>query len=422
MKSVIIYDFESKHLPKNEQIKLGSFYTPEKIVNTVHSLIEKYKAHSNVVIFDNSAGAGAFIKQNDGITYKAVECDPIAGKHLKKKLPEKNLFIENSILNVNRKKYNISNSDFLIQVGNPPYNDITSSYRNGQKGKNICDPDLFDRDLGISFLKSYDKLQSNVVCVLHPLSYLIKPVNFKRLKTFAKNYTLKKGILFSSELFNNVSNTYFPIVIALYEKNRNGMRYEDIRNFVFSILDSKKTFKLSDYFTVDSFIRKYPPKKTDDQNSNIGLYYYTFRDINSLMRNRGFHFQRCVNSIVVNMENLYKYTYLLSFKKLFRPKDLWLYGNLSPLGSEGMVKKYKNYFVQYALISEHKVFSKLEKNIMNKILRTHSITKQDLKKQKQIENFVLQLIDRCCAVVPPSSPTQLSMLNVGKSEGNLLDT
>ena len=386
-------EFESKHLLNAEQVKFGSFYTPKKIVNTVHALIKSYKDYPKAVIFDNAAGAGAFIKEEDKITYKAAEFDPIAGEFLKKKLSKKNLFIENAISNVSRKKYKIRHSDFLIQIGNPPYNDITSAYKNGKKGGNICDEDLFDRDLGISFLKSYNKLQSNVVCVLHPLSYLIKSANFKRLKLFSQNYKLKKGILFSSALFQNVSNMSFPIVIALYEKNSNGMKYDEIKNFKFSILDSKKAFKLSDYANVDSFIRKYPPKKIDRQISDMGIYYYTFRDINSLIRNKGFHTQKEKNSIVVHLEDLYKYAYLFSFKKLFRPKDMWIYGNLSPLGYKRSIEENKKLFLKYALFSEKKIFSSLGTQVINKILNFYSIRENELKSYKQIEKSVSLLIN-----------------------------
>ena len=55
--------FESKHLSSSGQIKQGSFYTPKKIVDKVHQLIDLYKKQKDtVVIFDNSAGVGAFIK------------------------------------------------------------------------------------------------------------------------------------------------------------------------------------------------------------------------------------------------------------------------------------------------------------------------------------------------------------------------
>ena len=382
-------EFESKHLLSSEQVKLGSFYTPRKIVDTVHKFIEAYKAYPKAVIFDNAAGAGAFIKVKDKIVYKAAECDPIAGKFLKEKLSQKNLFIDNSISNVSREKYNISYSDFLIQIGNPPYNDTTSAYRNGKKGRNICDKDLFDRDLGISFLKSYNKLQSNVVCVLHPFSYLIKPANFKRLRPFSYNYKLKKGVLFSSSLFQNVSSMGFPIVIALYEKNINGMKYNDIQSFRFSIFESSKVFRLNNYINVDSFIRKYPPRKNDIQISDIGVYYHTFRDINSVIRNRGFHTKKGAYSIVVSLKDFYKYAYIYSFKSLFCPKNLWIYGNLSPLGNKQLIEDNKKLFIIYALLSNKKIFSKME----NKILKFYSIKNNELQNLNQIKKSISGLIN-----------------------------
>ena len=89
MTSLSFNEFESKHLLNSEQVKSGSFYTPEKIVNTVHALIKGYKDHPRAVIFDNATGAGAFIKKEDKVIYKAVEFDSVSGKLLKKKLSKK---------------------------------------------------------------------------------------------------------------------------------------------------------------------------------------------------------------------------------------------------------------------------------------------------------------------------------------------
>ncbi len=395
-------EFESGHLLKSERIKLGGFYTPEKIVDEAHKLISVYKNYPKAVVFDNSAGAGAFIRSDGRTIYKAVEFDPAAGAFLKSKLPAQNLFIENAILNVSRKKYSIAPSDFLIQIGNPPYNDVTSAYKNGQKGKNICDPDLFDRDLGVSFLKSYNKLRSDVVCVLHPLSYLIKPANFKRLRPFSQNYKLKKGLLFSSALFQHVSRTGFPIALALYERNSKGMTDDYIRGFKFSILNSSKAFRLSDYASLDSFIRKYPPRKADIPVSNIGVYYHAFRDINSLIRNRGFHAIKGPHSIVVHLEDLYKYAYLFAFKKLFRPTDLWLYGNLPPLGHKECIEKNKKYLVEWLFSFEPKLFLRLPRPAMGKICKFYSIKKYSLKNREAIEERVSHLIQNAKLSRPPS--------------------
>ncbi len=321
-------EFESRHLLSSERVKLGSFYTPQKLVDTVHKLIANYKC-PKAVVFDSSAGAGAFIKP-DKIIYKAVEFDPIAGAFLKNKLPEKNLL-------------------------------------------NISDADLFDRDLGISFLKSYNKLKADVVCVLHPLSYLIKRANFKRLGLFRQNYRLKKAFLFSSQMFKQVSSTPFPIMIGLYIRDCKGMSYNYIQNFKFLFLEEQSFFKLNQCQTVDCFIRKYPPIKTAPQVSDIGLYYWTFRDINSLFRNKGLHLKKGTHSIVVSLENLYQYAYLQAFKKLFQPKDLWLYGNLSPLGAEETVKKHKKLFVEYALLSENQLFSQLNSGVLKKIIKFYNL-------------------------------------------------
>ena len=388
--------FSVRHLPVGERVRRGGFYTPEKIVDKVHQLIDRYKRHPRAVVFDNAAGGGAFIKDCDKVAYKAAECDPVAGLFLRNKLDEKNLFIGNAILDVQRGKYGISPSHFLIQIGNPPYNDVTSAYRNGKKGANICDGDLFDRDLGVSFLKSYNKLKADIVCVLHPLSYLIKEANFKRLQPFSDNYRIKEGVLFSSAFFQNVSRTHFPIVIALYERDSKGTTYSDIKNFKFSLIDEEKIFRLSDYTNVDSFIRKYPPKKTDVQVSDIGVYYHTFRDINSLIRNRGFHFEKGPHSIVVSLKELYKYTWLFAFKQLFRPKNLWLYGNLSPLGSCCVVKENKKLFMEYAFLAGESFFSKLNKDVARKIRGFYGIRKNKSDDFEKTKRNAEHLIYRSC--------------------------
>ena len=349
--------FESRHLPAAERIRKGSFYTPKKIVDKVHSLIEGYKSRPRAVVFDSAAGMGAFLRTGEKAACKAAEIDPAAGKILKSRLPPENLFLGNALLDARREKFHIAAEDFLIQIGNPPYNDTTSAYKSGQKGKNICDRDLFDRDLSVSFLKSYNKLEADAVCVLHPLSSLIKKANFKRLGGFAQNYQLKKAFLLSSREFQNVSRMGFPIAIALYERGQPGMSYEKIKAFPFQMLEGGRIFRLGDFPYTDSFIRKYPPRKSDPQTSDIGVYYHTFRDINSLIRNRDFHTQKGPDSLPIQASGFYKYAYLFAFKKLFRPSSLWLYGNLPPIGDQQMVERHKELFVQYALLSKPRLFS-----------------------------------------------------------------
>ncbi|MBL7198055.1 MAG: hypothetical protein ISS47_08140 [Candidatus Omnitrophica bacterium] len=354
----------AEHLSKNEQIQLGGYYTPKKLVHKVHEFIRPYldNRKKDIVLFDNAGGCGAFLFDIKHYDYRIADCDLGACEFLKQHFNQRNVFHANSLIEVNRDKYFLSSAAFLIMIGNPPYNDTTSEFKNGEKGRNVCDEDLYDRDLGVSFLKSYHKLKADIVCVLHPLSYLIKETNFKRLRAFKDSYKLIKGEIFSSALFHGTGTGKFPILVALYEKNPSGMTFEYIRQFQFDVLNSNKKFILSEYKTTDGYINKYPPRKNDIKDSPLGLYYWTFRDFNSLKKNTSFITQKHPNGVVVTLENFYKYSYLYALKKLFNPEDPWLYGNLSPLVDIEDVEKNKKLYVSYS-IKNNRIFDKIENKI-----------------------------------------------------------
>ncbi len=344
------------HLKKSEKIKTGAYYTPEKIVNLVFNLVSEYLNQKDVVIFDPAGGCGAFIYKFKNYNYRIADIDEKATDFLRQHFDPQKVFHTNSLLNVSRQKFDIPEEAFLIIVGNPPYNDTTSEFRKNQKGVNVCDFDLYDRDIGISFFKMFEKLNAQIVCVLHPLSYLIKKTNFERLKKFKDNYVLKKSFTFPSSLFKDTGKISFPVTVSLYERDNKGMDYFFISNFSFEVLDSGETFRLSNFKTTDGIINKYPPRKKDAlKQSPIGLYFYSFRDINSLKKNASFIDYPGENSVVVTLENFYQYAYLYAFKKLFSPYNSWLYGNLSPLLNEKLLNERKNLVVCYAL-KTHKLF------------------------------------------------------------------
>jgi hypothetical protein len=358
----------AEHLPKKAKIQLGGYYTPKVLVNKVSSFIKPYLENNKkeTIIFDNAGGCGAFLMDFRHYDYRIADCDLNACNFLKQYFNRHRVFYTNSLGEVRRDKYSIPSSAFLIMIGNPPYNDITSEFKKGEKGENTCDDDLFDRDLGISFLKSYHKLKANVVCVLHPLSYLIKEANFKRLCDFKDNYRLIKAEIFPSDLFRGTGKIKFPILVALYEKNPLGMTFEYIKQFQFDILNSDKKLVLSKYNTTDGYINKYPPRKNDIKNSPLGLYYYSFRDFNSLKKNASFITKKHPNGIVVTLDNFYKYAYLYSLKSLFNPESLYLYGNMSPLVNIDDVEGNKGLYVFYT-IKTNKVFREINESILNNI-------------------------------------------------------
>jgi hypothetical protein len=291
-------------------------------------------------------------------------------------------------------------------IGNPPYNDTTSEFKNGEKGQNICDEDLYDRDLGISFLKSYHKLKADIVCVLHPLSYLIKEANFKRLRDFKDNYKLIRGEIFSSALFHGTGTGKFPILVALYERNPSGMTFDYIKQFQFDILNSMKKFILSEYKTTDGYINKYPPRKNDIKDSPIGLYYYSFRDFNSLRKNASFITKNHPNGIVVTLENFYKYSYLYSLKSLFNPENLWLYGNLSPLVNIEEVEQNKKLYVSYA-IKTNKVFEEMKNSIPRKIAEFYKVELDKTDDIDKMEKIIKHRLNKFVGQVPCAPDTKI---------------
>ncbi len=382
----------NKFLKFEEKVKFGSYYTPKKLVKIVEKYILDY-IEINSIILDNSAGYGAFANIAPQIPHKKIltDIDPIACSYLKLKNNKAKVFCDNSLLNISRNKYNIKNEEKLIIVGNPPYNDITSKSKHKIKKQNkiICDEDVKSRDLGISFLKSYNKLQANYICVLHPLSYLIKKTNFNCLKDFKDNYKITKGLIFSSNIFKGTKKTEFPIVIALYKKDINGMTYSDILNFKFDILDSTKKLQPKQILTTDNFIRKYPPTKKQNLYSDIGVYFYTFRDINSLKTSKSFIKK---NNVVVNLNEFYKYAYLNVFKTYFKPS--FIFGNFSPIYEKNILTS-KNKFIKsciiYSLKTNQDLINSLTTINFKKILNYYEISNNDFNNfdlEKEKNNFI----------------------------------
>lgn len=322
---------KNTHLDQNEMIKKGSFFTPEHITSIVFNYLRDVLLPNDVIV-DFGAGYGAFEKAFSDISNPiiATDIDELSLSVLSNNFPKVRIINENSLVNINREKY-CDEKTRLIAVGNPPYNDITSIYKKGEKGENICDSLVKARDLGVSFLKLYSEINSAYVCVLHPLAYLIKKSNFRSLGQFRENYKLIKGTIFSSSEFESIKkgNSEFPVLAAFYERNSEGMNFDYISDFSFDIYNSATKFRLSNYDTIDGKISKYPSK--DDVNYE-GLQFYTLRDINALKRNATFVDGFCSNGIKITLENLYQYAWLAFFKDTFNPRENgYIFGNLSPI-------------------------------------------------------------------------------------------
>lgn len=326
-----------KHLNKIDTINLGSYYTPRFIVEIAYQILEsKIENLNNFLFFDSSCGYGDFFVKK--YKYLGADIDEVALKKVDQSITTINT---NSLLNVSRAKFNINENQNLIIIGNPPYNDKTSIVNNSIKKEVFkMDSKLVHRDLGISFLRSFAILKAKYVCVLHPLSYLIKQANFNALFDFKSNYRLLDCLVISSAFFTN-SKTFFPIAIALYEKTNKGMDFNFIKNYEFKTYEGQ-TFVLNKFDFIGNYITKYPNPK--DSRKEVA-YFHTMRDINALKRNATFMPNYNSNTIRVFSENLKYYYYVHHFKKF--AKDLpYYFGNLD-------------------VFINHKEFIKIEKDFLS---------------------------------------------------------
>ena len=333
----------SSHLPDSKKANLGKYYTPAEIVEAVKKEIEP-QISDNTIVLDLACGCGAFLELFD-------DCH-IVGRDIDEQAIEildlfnfSNIEVDNSLLNINREKYNIQRHDKLIIIGNPPYNDTSSinkRYSTKAKNKNCpVDKEVKRRDIGRSFLETYAKLKPEYICVLHPLSFLIKKSNFNELKILKKNYRLVHATIFCSKMFKDLEKkTPFPIIIATYKKNSLGMDYKFIMDFQFEIYNTNKVFSLTNVeLAGHDYIHQTVTKVDTEKSSDIGLYHYNFRDINSLnkanFQSEEYRQDKKSSMLVVNYNDLWKYCYINCIKKFLLPQltqgDNYILGNLNPV-------------------------------------------------------------------------------------------
>ena len=335
------------HLEFKDRVNLGSYYTPPAIVDIAWEMVGPY-VNSRTIVLDSACGYGDFLKNHGQAQTIGCDLDKDAIKVAKQNNNRDRFFQTNSLHNVSRSKFDIPHQSKLIVVGNPPYNDKTSLLRHDIKCAPCeTDADLASRDLGISFLRSYDKFKADIICVLHPLSYLIKPTNFKGLKDFATNYRLVDSLLISSwEFPESAKLTPFPIILALYERDKRGMTHDFISSFQFKVLD-EGSFCLNDFDYITNYVDKYPKKQNNTPlllNESL-LFFWTMRDINALKRNRTFVQERKANTITIDKRKLDYYVYVDVFKRNLHRVPFY-FGNCDVLIDNNLFKKFRSSFIK----------------------------------------------------------------------------
>lgn len=345
---------DQKHLNDEERVTLGSYYTKPELVALVGDLLRRHVPDSgDYVLADTSCGYGAFLSQL-GVPCRRMtgaDVDAEAVKQARRLCPSAVFIRRNGLWQVRRSGYRISRSERLIIVGNPPYNDRTSQVRNAMKrgaDKAQTDTGLATRDLGMSFLLSYNKLSADWVCVLHPLAYLIKPANFRSLGAFAANYRLTDAVVFDSREFSQTAKLCgFPIVAALYRRVPGGMSFQDVEKFEFRTIEGM-SFRTGDFESVGAFLDKYPNGGRVNPRDAVARFW-PMRDINALRRNRTFLTEniRCANAVWVTRDLLEYYCYVDAFKQHIDRVPYYL-GNCDVMISPAGFRRLRKQFLQSA--------------------------------------------------------------------------
>lgn len=331
------------HLTEKERVRLGAYYTEREYVDTAWDMLKARGITEGALVLDSACGYGAFLRDRpDNIGF---DIDPDAIRRARTERPNALFRCGNSLQNVRRANFGIPSDRKLVIVGNPPFNDRTSLVRKDKKRGNAemkMDEDLRARDLGISFLRSFDRLKADAVCVLHPLSYLIKPANFFSLKNFSRHYKPLEARIVSSEVFDdNSRKTPFPIVIALYERSEAGMTHSAVTGYRFRVNDTL-SFRPGDFRYIDDFVSKYPRRKTPDDMD--GIMFWTLRDINALKRNRTFVTEKSSNAVFIDRLQLDYYVYIDVFKRFIDRVPFYM-GNSSVMINEELFREHRKYFV-----------------------------------------------------------------------------
>lgn len=103
-------------LPDIYKLNFGKYYTPPHLVELVNQKINPVVKETTIVA-DIACGCGAFLERYDNTIGSDIDAEAI---NVTKMLGIKNTFLDNSLHNVSRSKYNIPEDTELIIIGNPP--------------------------------------------------------------------------------------------------------------------------------------------------------------------------------------------------------------------------------------------------------------------------------------------------------------
>ena len=340
-----------RHLSHGKTVNLGGYYTNPRLVGIAYALLARHAIPLTpaTCLLDTSCGYGSFLSHPAAAAARltGADIDPQALALARLEVPAARFIRRNGLLPAARKAYKIPARAPLVIVGNPPYNDLTAlsgrAVKKGEASPHVVAPRYKSRDLGLSFMRAYADIAPDFVCVLHPLSYLIKKTNFTALKTFARSYALLDAVVVSSAEFTGTArgDACFPIAVALYARRAGGMDWEHVRQFAFKT-DCGKTFRVADFTPLCDYVDFYPNAKKVPLADTVARFH-TLRDINALRRNRAFVDTDGPNTVRITPAALPYYVYAAEFKRRIAHLPYYL-GNFPVFIDHAAFEKIKDCF------------------------------------------------------------------------------
>ena len=368
---------DQKHLSRRDTVNFGAYYTRPRLVGLAYKMLSRHCGDlATYTLLDSSCGYGSFLAHPDAENASArvgADIDAEALAVARREAPDIRVVRRNSLLESTRADYAIASDARLIIVGNPPYNDTTALAGRAEKSgaaPHIA-PRYKTRDLGISFLRSYADLSPDFVCVLHPLSYLIKKTNFAALGEFTRSYALADALTVSSGEFDGTAKgkTFFPIVLALYKRVTGGMKWEDISDFSFKT-DCGKSFRVSDFTPLGEFVSFYPNAAKVPLEKTVARFF-TMRDINALRRSRTFIDYDGPHTIRIIRKDLKYYRYAAVFKQYTRHIPYY-FGNFPVFIDAPEFEKIRDNFMKAGAAPKAKPDAKIDE-YFRRLLGEHFI-------------------------------------------------
>ena len=102
-----------RHLTKEDIIKNGSIFTPKQIVRISKKQLRNILKEDYTVL-DMCSGYGAFLNEFKDYNCIATEYDEISCEILKQNFPNVDIYQENSLINVERSKYELNDNDKYV--------------------------------------------------------------------------------------------------------------------------------------------------------------------------------------------------------------------------------------------------------------------------------------------------------------------